>query len=189
MNKKTFYFLLIGTSLVTLGIMLSSFFKSSASSDQDGKGTIYDFTITALDGEVVDFSRYKGKKLLIVNTASKCGYTPQYADLQKLQELHSDKVTILGFPANNFLWQEPGSNEQIAEFCEKNYGVTFQMFEKISVKGGDKHPLYKWLEAKSGESPSWNFCKYVIDEKGEVKGFFPAKVNPLDEAITKLILN
>ena len=137
----------------------------------------------SLEGEVIDFNTYRGKKLLIVNTASKCGYTYQYEDLQKLHEQYGDKVTVLGFPANNFLWQEPASNNEIAEFCQKNYGVTFQMFEKISVKGRDKHALYKWLTAKSGESPSWNFCKYLIDEKGEVIGFFGKKVNPLDKEI------
>ena len=111
------------------------------------EGSIYDFQMTSLEGEAIDFSRYKGKCLLIVNTASKCGYTPQYADLEKLHDDYGDKVVVLGFPANDFLWQEPGSNEEIATFCERNYGVSFQMFEKISVKGRNKHPLYKWLEA------------------------------------------
>src|SRR6188768_1844707 len=97
--------------------------------------TLYDFKMNSLDGDLIDFSVYKGKTLLIVNVASKCGYTPQYADLQKLNELYGDKVTILGFPANNFGGQEPGSNQEIGEFCKQNYGVTFQMFEKISVKG------------------------------------------------------
>src|SRR5688572_22959488 len=146
-------------------------------------GSIYDFKVKSLDGTQIDFSKYKGKKILIVNTASKCGYTYQYEDLQKLHEQYGDKVTVLGFPANNFLWQEPGSNETIAEFCQKNYGVTFQMFQKISVKGRDKHPLYRWLAKKSGETPSWNFCKYVIDEKGNVAGFFNKNVNPLDKKI------
>ena len=150
-------------------------------------GSIYDFKIKSLDGKVIDFSQYKGKNILIVNTASKCGYTYQYEDLEKLHKEYSDKVTVLGFPANNFLWQEPGTNSDIAEFCQKNYGVDFQMFEKISVKGSDTHPLYKWLEAKSGKSPSWNFCKYIIDRKGEVIGFYPATVKPLDTAIVNKI--
>ena len=96
---------------------------------------------------------------------------------------------VLGFPANNFLWQEPGSNEDIAAFCEKNYGVKFQMFEKISVKGKEQHPLYAWLEAKSGHVPTWNFCKYVIDKNGNVVGFFPAKVKPMDSEIIDKIIN
>ena len=133
------------------------------------------------------FSAYKGKTLLIVNVASKCGFTPQYADLQQMQDQYGSKVTILGFPANNFGSQEPGTSIEIAEFCEKNYGVTFQMFEKISVKGSDQHPLYQFLKEKTGQEPSWNFCKYIINEEGEVTGFFPSKVKPLDPQIIKLI--
>ena len=156
--------------IVVMGLVafLSSKLSASKKSEQV-KGSIYDFKIKALDGEEIDFARYKGKNLLIVNTASKCGYTPQYADLEKLHEQYGDKVVVLGFPANNFLWQEPGSSEEIASFCERNYGVKFQMFEKISVKGRDQHPLYQWLEAKTGKAPSWNFCKYVVDKNGEVK--------------------
>ena len=145
--------------------------------------SIYDFKLPSLAGDTIDFAQFKGKNLLLVNTASKCGYTYQYEDLQKLHELYPDKVTVLGFPANNFLWQEPGSNEEIATFCQRNYGVTFQMFEKISVKGRDQHPLYQWLEAKSGDHPSWNFCKYVIDKRGNVVGFYGPKVKPLDKQI------
>lgn len=159
----------------------------SGSRKADIPGSVYDFTLTGLDGTPVDFSRYRGKNLLIVNTASKCGYTPQYAELQKLHELHGDKVEVLGFPANNFLWQEPGTNDQIAAFCKKNYGVTFTMFEKISVRGADQHPLYQWLQAASGEKPTWNFCKYLINKKGEVVAFYGPKVSPLDEVILKHI--
>ena len=124
--------------------------------------------------------------------ASKCGYTPQYEDLQKLNEEYGDKITILGFPANNFGGQEPGTNEEIKKFCTGNYGVTFPMFEKISVKGVDKHPLYRWLTDKSmngwnDQEPTWNFCKYFIDENGELKHFFQSSVNPFDEEILKLI--
>jgi glutathione peroxidase len=152
-------------------------------------GSIYDFKMKALDGKEVDFSQYKGKNLLIVNTASKCGFTYQYEELEKLHELYGEKVAVLGFPANNFLWQEPGGSEEIATFCQKNYGVKFQMFDKISVKGGDKAPLYKWLESKSGKSPSWNFCKYVIDKTGNVTGFFPPQVKPMDKKIVEKIAN
>ncbi len=144
--------------------------------------SLYEFKIPALDGKTVDFSKYKGKTLLIVNTASKCGYTPQYADLQALNDKYKDKIVILGFPANNFGGQEPGSNGEIAEFCQKNYGVTFQMFEKISVKGDDQHPLYAWLKEKTGQEPSWNFCKYLVKPDGTVK-FFNSKVKPMDAQI------
>lgn len=142
---------------------------------------LYDFKIESLDGKQIDFSLYKGKTLLIVNTASKCGYTPQYEELQKLHEQYGSKVTILGFPANNFGGQEPGTNLQIAEFCKANYGVTFQMFEKISVKGEDQHALYAWLKEKTGEEPSWNFCKYLVKPGGTVK-FFKSSVKPMEIA-------
>lgn len=145
--------------------------------------SLYDFKINSLEGKTVDFSQYKGKTLLIVNTASECGYTPQYADLQKLHEAYGSKVTILGFPANNFGGQEPGSNAEIATFCQKNYGVTFQMFEKISVKGADQHPLYAYLKEKTGQEPSWNFCKYLVKPDGTVK-FFKSGVKPMDKQIT-----
>src|SRR6476620_7755749 len=147
-----------------------------------GTTSLYDFKMNAIDGSVIDFSQYKGKTLLIVNTASECGFTPQYADLEKLNEQYGSKITILGFPANNFGGQEPGTNGQIATFCKKNYGVTFQMFEKISVKGDDQHALYKWLKEKTGEEPSWNFCKYLVKPDGTVK-FFNSKVKPLDQEI------
>jgi glutathione peroxidase len=144
--------------------------------------SIYDFKINSIDGNEIDFAQYKGKNLLIVNVASKCGYTPQYADLEKLHEDFGSKVVVLGFPANNFGSQEPGSNNEIAQFCQKNYGVKFQMFEKVSVKGEDQHPLYQWLKEKTGQEPTWNFCKYLVKPDGTVK-FFPSKVKPLDSQI------
>ncbi|WP_229733795.1 glutathione peroxidase [Pontibacter amylolyticus] len=149
----------------------------------------YSFKIESLEGKEIDFSKFKGKKVLVVNTASECGYTPQYADLQKLHETHGDKVVILGFPANNFGGQEPGSQEEIAAFCQKNYGVTFQMMEKVSVKGDDQHPLYQWLAKNSPnhEEPGWNFSKYLIDENGKVVAFYPSKVKPMGEEILAAI--
>jgi glutathione peroxidase len=144
--------------------------------------SLYDFKMNSIDGKTIDFSQYKGKSVLLVNVASKCGNTPQYGDLQKLHEQYGSKVTILGFPANNFGGQEPGSNEEILGFCQKNYGVTFQMFEKISVKGADQHPLYAWLKQKTGEEPTWNFCKYLVKPDGTVK-FFNSKVKPFDPQI------
>lgn len=149
--------------------------------------SIYEFKLKLLSGEEVDFSQFHGKNLLIVNTASKCGYTYQYEGLQKLHEQYGDKVKVLGFPANNFLWQEPGSNKNIEEFCQVNYGVTFPMFEKLSVKGAHQHPLYAWLQRKSGRKPSWNFCKYLIDKSGNVTAFFGKSVEPLDKQILEKI--
>ena len=133
-----------------LGVLISGFTKDKPGKHKTAKvpKSFYDFKMKAIDGTMIDFSKYKGKKVLVVNVASKCGFTPQYTDLQKLNETYGDKVTILGFPANNFGGQEPGSNEVIKEFCTKNYGVTFQMFEKISVKGDDMDPLYQWLSKK-----------------------------------------
>ena len=179
--------LLLIPAVLVMGI--AAFFSDTFSSP---KGqvveSIYDLKINSLDGQVIDFSQYKGKKLLIVNTASKCGKTPQYKGLEKLHEQHGDKVTVLGFPANNFLWQEPGSNAEIAAFCERNYGVKFQMFEKISVKGGDQHPLYQWLQRKTGHKPDWNFAKYLVSEDGQTVTFFKSDVHPLDKKLLTEIL-
>lgn len=169
--------------------------ESSQTYDMDQTNmekSFYDFKMNDIDGNEVDFNQYKGKKILLVNVASKCGYTPQYKQLQELNEAFGDKVVILGFPANNFGGQESGTNEEIKQFCTANFGVTFQMFDKISVKGIDKHPLYRWLSDKNlngwnDKEPSWNFCKYFINENGELKQFFSSSVNPLDEEIIKLI--
>ena len=133
----------------------------------------YDFKVKTLEGGEFDFSSLKGKKVMIVNTASKCGNTPQYKELEELYEQYQGDLVIIGFPANNFLNQEPGSASEIREFCTQNYGVTFPMMEKISVKGKDMHPLYQWLTSKEkngvkDSNVSWNFQKYLIDEKGNL---------------------
>ena len=136
-------------------------------------GGFYDFKVKTLEGEDFDFSSLKGKKVMVVNTASKCGFTPQYKDLEELYEQYQDKLIIVGFPANNFANQEPGSASEIRQFCDSKYGVTFPMMEKISVKGKDMHPLYQWLTSKEkngvrNSSVKWNFQKYLIDEKGNL---------------------
>lgn len=145
--------------------------------------SFYSHTINSLDGVPVSLEQFRGKKIIVLNVASKCGYTPQYADWEKYYEDNKDKVVVLGFPCNDFLSQEPGSASEIAEFCQKNYGVTFPMFEKLHVKGEEKAPLYKWLtdpalNGWNSEEPSWNFCKYVINEKGELTHFFASKIKP-----------
>ncbi len=145
--------------------------------------SIYDFKMTTIDGQTFDFSQLKGKPLLIVNVASECGYTPQYEDLQQLHSEFGSKITVLGFPANNFGGQEPGTSDDIALFCKKNYGVDFQMFEKTDVVGSNANDLYKWLTEKSGSAPSWNFCKYLVSADGQSVIFLPSSVNPLEEAI------
>lgn len=152
--------------------------------------TVHDFTVPALDGTKIDFSKYKGKKVLIVNTASKCGYTPQYTELQELSDKYKKNLVVVGFPANNFGNQESGTNEEIKEFCKKNFGVTFPMAEKVSVVGNDIHPLFKYLteEARKmgNDQPiKWNFTKFLIDETGKLVAVFPSKVKPMSEEITR----
>lgn len=153
---------------------------------------IYDFKVPGLDGNSIDFSAFKGKKILIVNTASKCGNTPQYKDLEALYEKYKSKLVIVGFPANNFAGQEPGTNSEIKEFCTKNYGVTFPMADKISVKGNDIAPLYKYLQeqraAKGFADPVvWNFGKFLVDEKGNLIATFSPKTQPMSEDILKYL--
>ncbi len=152
--------------------------------------SVYDFKVPGLDGNEINFADFKGKKILIVNTASKCGLTPQYEGLEKLYEKYKDKLVIVGFPANNFKEQEPGSNEEIAEFCKRNYGVTFPMAEKISVKGDDTHELYVWLKAQANakgfaDPVTWNFGKFLVNEKGELVATFSPKTQPMSEEILK----
>jgi glutathione peroxidase len=155
--------------------------------------SVYDFKVQGLDGNTIDLSKYKGKKILIVNTASKCGFTPQYADLEKLYEKYKDKLVIIGFPANNFGQQEPGTSGEIKEFCTKNYGVTFPMADKVDVIGENTAPLFKYLteEAKklgvSDPVIKWNFTKFLVDEKGVLVAVFPSKVKPMDDQITKYL--
>ncbi len=171
-----------------LAIGLFSFIIPVSTSNIVKPATIYKFKVTSLDGGTIDFSAFKGKKILVVNTASKCGFTPQYAQLEELYKAHSDKLVIVGFPANNFGSQEPGSNEDIKSFCTKNYGVTFPMAEKVSVKGDDIAPIYKWLTTKSENGVmdadiKWNFTKFLLDENGYLITKFDSKVTPLSEEI------
>ena len=155
-------------------------------------GSIYDFKVQGLDGNQIDFSAYKGKKIMIVNTASYCGNTHQYADLETLYQKYKDKLVIIGFPANNFGAQEPGTNVQIREFCTKNYGVSFPMAAKVSVKGDDIHPLFKYLvdqAAKMGinDPIKWNFTKFLLDEHGKLIAVIDNKMSVLsDDVISKL---
>jgi glutathione peroxidase len=149
--------------------------------------SLYSFTLSSIDGKEVPLSSFAGKKVLIVNTASECSLTPQYEQLEYLHKHYGDKVQVLGFPANDFGAQEPGTNEEIRGFCTKNYGVTFPMFTKISVKGDGAHPLYKWLKEKTGKEPNWNFAKYLVDETGENVQFISAEKSPVDEDLLKKI--
>jgi glutathione peroxidase len=157
--------------------------------------TFHDFTAESITGEQISLKEFKGKKIMVVNVASKCGLTPQYKDLQKLYEEYSEKnFVIIAFPANNFLKQEPGTNEEIIEFCQVNFGVTFPMMSKISVKGDDMHPLYQWLTNKEqngvwdGEI-SWNFQKFLIDEEGKLVKSMSPRTNPMDDEIIEWIMS
>lgn len=156
------------------------------------KGSLYDFKPLSIEGKEIDLKQYKGKKVVIINVASKCGYTPQYADWQKFHEDHGNDVAILGFPANNFMSQEPGNSEEIATFCERNYGVTFQLFRKLDVIGANQHPLFQWLSSKelngwNDKAPTWNFCKYIVNEEGAVTHFFASGIKPDSPEFTKAI--
>ena len=155
--------------------------------------SFYDLKSKTIEGTDFDFSTLKGKKVLVVNTASKCGYTPQYEELEKLNQTHKDKnFVIIGFPANNFMHQEPGTNEDIKAFCTKNYGVTFQMMEKISVKGAAMDAVYEWLTKKENNGKldsevKWNFQKYMIDENGNLVDIAYSKESPTSDKITNWI--
>ena len=150
--------------------------------------SIHSFTVKSIDGKNLNLASFKGKKILIVNTASKCGYTPQYESLEKVYEQYKDKLVIIGFPCNQFGGQEAGTNEEIADFCKKNYGVSFPLADKIDVKGSNAAPIYQWLTQKSKNgildaSISWNFNKFLIDENGKMMAYFPSNVKPDSESI------
>lgn len=156
----------------------------------DSISSVHQFKVKSLDGGTINFADFKGKKILIVNTASECGFTPQYKDLEALYEKYKDRLVIVGFPANNFGAQEPGTNAEIKTFCQKNYGVTFPMAEKISVKGDDTAPIYQWLTHKSQNGVldaeiKWNFNKFLLDEKGHIIAKFDSKVEPMSDEIVK----
>jgi glutathione peroxidase len=167
--------------------------------NMEGKPTFYEYVsantgakVKTIDGTDIDLTQYKGKKVLIVNVASECGYTPQYKDLETLYETYKDKLVVLGFPANNFGGQEPGTNEEIKKFCAENYNVTFPMFEKISVTGDDRHAIYKWLTSKdlngwNDQQPKWNFNKYLLDEEGNLLKYYSSAVKPLSDDIVGML--
>ncbi|HMG66029.1 MAG TPA: glutathione peroxidase [Chitinophagaceae bacterium] len=173
-------------------LILASFILPTSPASFMKSKSIYDFKVDGLSGGTIDFSQFKGKKILVVNTASKCGYTPQYEYLEKLYEQYKSKLVIVGFPANNFGSQEPGTNDEIKAFCTKNYGVTFPMAAKVSVKGDDIAPIYKWLtnKAENGVMDAeikWNFTKFLLDENGVLITKFDSDVAPLSSDIRKYL--
>src|ERR1700744_4987361 len=166
-----------------VALILSLMFFSTSS--------VYEFKLKTIDGQNFSLAKYKGKKVLIVNTASKCGFTPQYAELQKLADLYKDKVVVVGFPANNFGQQGPGTATEIKSFCQKNYGVTFPLSQKISVKGDDIDPLFKYLTTAPNPDFTgdikWNFEKFLIDENGNLIHRFRSQTTPLSPELTKYL--
>jgi len=174
-------------------ILLTYFFTfNQAKAQHTTTMSIYDININALDGTPIDLKTFQGKYILFVNVASECGFTNQYEGLQKLYDTYKDDLMVIGVPCNQFGQQEPGNSEQIQSFCQKNYGVTFLMTEKINVKGKDKHPLYKWLTSKdlngkNTTSVKWNFQKYVVGRNGEYIDYFYSMTKPMSSKITKLI--
>jgi glutathione peroxidase len=171
--------------------VLSGFLMISTSIS--AASTIHEFTLNSIDGQPTPLAQFKGKAVLIVNVASRCGFTPQYAGLEALYQQYKDKgLVVLGFPANNFLWQEPGTNEEIKAFCSTKYRVTFPMFAKVSVKGGNQSPLYQFLTDKkanpsTGGAVGWNFTKFLADRNGKVIARFGSKVAPESPELVKVI--
>ncbi len=177
---------------IVLGVLIAMFSTVAKDAQQDAAKSPLDFTMNSIDGQPVELENYRGKTILLVNVASKCGMTPQYEDLQAIYEKYQDKeFIILGFPANNFMGQEPGTNEEIKAFCSTNYGVTFPMFEKISVKGKDQHPLYAYLTDKKahdfGGAIQWNFTKFLIGKDGQIKERFGPRIKPSDDKVIAAI--
>ncbi|KFF21897.1 glutathione peroxidase [Chryseobacterium sp. JM1] len=189
--KNVFLWLLSTVAFLQSCINQKSEISQAKTNELMGK-TIYDFKVESLDGSEINFADFKGKKILIVNTASECGFTPQYADLEKVYEEYKDKLVIVGFPANNFGGQEPGTNTEIGAFCQKNYGVTFPLAAKVSVKGDDTAPIFKYLTEKElngvkNTTILWNFTKFLIDENGKLVDTFISTTKPTDDVITKYL--
>ena len=186
---------ILTVSLMAYMMMVGSLNGSAkdARAETPAPKSVHDFTLKSIDGADVPLARYKGKVLLIVNVASKCGYTPQYTELEELYHRYKDKgLVLLGFPANNFGWQEPGTDAEIKTFCTTKYNVTFDMFSKISVKGSDQHPLYAYLTSEDANPETaggvkWNFTKYLVDKNGRVLAKFGSGTKPLSDEIVKAV--
>lgn len=173
-----------------LSIFIKTLTITNKSSKMSSKKSIYDIEINSLQGKPINLSLFKGKKILFVNVASKCGFTPQYKELQKLHNLYEESLVVIGVPCNQFGKQEPGNSTEINEFCQVNYGVSFLITEKISVKGKEQHPLYRWLTDKNengrkNSSVKWNFQKYLISEDGELIDYYYSMTSPTSSKIKK----
>ena len=178
--------------LINILLIMFSFFSFNSSSTNSNTTSFYDITINSIDGDVIDFSSFKGKNVLIVNVASYCGFTGQYKALEKLFTENKDNLIVIGVPCNQFGGQEPNNEKQIQEFCEKNFGVSFTLTEKVDVKGSNQHPLYKWLTNKNlngaiESSVKWNFQKYLVNKNGQLINYFLSTTSPTSTKITSLI--
>ena len=197
-RKKISQVGLITLSILTIScVFIESGEKELLNNQNDNKEmskteSIYNIKVNKLDGTSLDLKEFKGRKMLFVNVASKCGYTPQYAELQELYDDYSEKLEIFGVPCNQFGGQEPGSDEEIAQFCKKNYGVTFTMLEKVDVKGSSQHPLYSWLTTKEKNgvmdaTVRWNFHKFLVDEEGALINMYNSRTNPVGTEMLEAI--
>ena len=191
-TSNTIFLAVLAIGIILLLIGLTAKKSNDPIEQSKAIASFYDLKARSIDGKEINFEQFKGKKVLIVNTASACGYTYQYEGLQKLHDLYGEDVAVLGFPANDFMFQERGSDSDIADFCEKNYGVTFQMFSKITTRGKNQSPIYTWLTNKdlngwNEKKPTWNFCKYLINEDGDLVAFFDKSIKPLSKEITGLL--
>tara|TARA_B110000196_G_C21110430_1_gene647487 strand:+ start:1114 stop:1716 length:603 start_codon:yes stop_codon:yes gene_type:complete len=186
--------LLSVTVLASFFLFLMFFFNSSLSASPENQSisSIYDIKLESISGVDLDLETYRGKKILIVNVASNCGFTSQYKALQDLYDQYGDKIEVIAIPCNDFGGQEPGSSKEIIEFCSLNYSTTFPFIAKSNIKSTPQHPLYTWLSDPSlngwnKKLPSWNFCKYLINEKGELTHFFRSNISPTSKKITSLL--
>ena len=191
-TSNTIFLAVLAIGIILLLVGLTAKKSNDPVEKSKAIASFYDLKATSIDGKEINFEQFKGKKVLIVNTASACGYTYQYEGLQKLHDLYGEDVAVLGFPANDFMFQERGSDSDIADFCEKNYGVTFQMFSKITTRGKNQSPIYTWLTNKdlngwNEKKPTWNFCKYLVNEDGDLVAFFDKSIKPLSKEITGLL--
>jgi glutathione peroxidase len=189
MLTRLFIIILIG---ISVGCFSKTFKRPENMVVGNEKPGFYELSIQKMDGSLIELEEFRGRKILIVNVASECGFTPQYADLQELFLSRKEKLVILGFPCNDFGKQEPGSNEEIKRFCTEKYEVTFPLFDKITLEGDQRPPLYQWLtdEKKNGwnvESPNWNFCKYLVNEKGELTHFFQSAISPMSDELLEAL--
>lgn len=173
-----------------MNVLTKLFGQNTDGFEKASQSSVYDIPITGIDGQRINLGKFRGKKILFVNVASRCGFTSQYMGLQNLQDIFKSKLVVIGLPCNQFANQEPGTTEEIKDFCEANYGINFQLTEKIKVKGKDQHPLYEWLTNKElngvkNSSVMWNFQKYLVDENGQLIDFFYSSTRPMSKSITK----